>query len=248
MGKDSLGTEYEPQNEDEGVSDSESSLESEFSVDEGLIIRTGRDAGRCRFAQGEGPSGGQCRPCTASMKINCKFTCDGEIIELDRVKVTTDVGQMVHGRTVEWEREGDAWDMVQYIEDIEGMGQYNWYKKVWRIIMETIEDIEKKLCDGPSTDVFADPDKKKYPCIASWARVDHAGRYDASELLVDIKEEEVIPIMYPRDAELVHPPISQLMAIDEFDYYVDDGLAQCGRVIEVCKGRILVGEEGTPKH
>jgi len=34
-------------------------------------------------------------------------------------------------------------------------------------------------------------DKEKYPRIASWANVDHGGRYDAFKLVADIKEAEV---------------------------------------------------------
>ena len=38
---------------------------------------------------------------------------------------------------------------------------------------------------------FAVHDKELYPSIASWAKVDHGGRYDAFKLLGDIKESEV---------------------------------------------------------
>jgi len=39
---------------------------------------------------------------------------------------------------------------------------------------------------------FTNQDKKRYPYIANWARVDHGGRYDASQLVKDIKEKEVM--------------------------------------------------------
>ncbi|KAJ8419627.1 hypothetical protein Cgig2_000568 [Carnegiea gigantea] len=103
--------------------------------------------------------------------------------------------------------------------------------------METIEDTQKKLCAGPLQEVqlnglciliqhptrFSTQDRKRYPCIASWGRVDHGRRYDTTELVQDIKEEEVIPIMYPRDTKLVHPTVTQFMVTDEFGHYVDDG-------------------------
>jgi len=41
------------------------------------------------------------------------------------------------------------------------------------------------------TSRFSAQDRKRYPRIASWGRVDHGGRYDATELVEDIKEEEV---------------------------------------------------------
>ncbi|KAJ8442481.1 hypothetical protein Cgig2_022364 [Carnegiea gigantea] len=55
------------------------------------------------------------------------------------------------------------------------------------------------------------------------ARVDHGGRYDANELLRDIEEQEVIPVLYRRDDKIVHPTIQDFMETDEFGYYVDDG-------------------------
>ena len=39
---------------------------------------------------------------------------------------------------------------------------------------------------------FGKQDKKRYPRLASWDRVDHGGRYDANLLLKDIREDEVI--------------------------------------------------------
>ena len=54
MGEDSSGIEYEPHSKEEGVSDSELSLESVFSVDEGLTIHIRGDEGRSRSVQGEG--------------------------------------------------------------------------------------------------------------------------------------------------------------------------------------------------
>ena len=96
---------------------------------------------------------------------------------------------------------------------------------------------------------FANHDKRRFPRIASWARVDHGGRYDANELLRDVEEQEVIltefhicccistyaclasmdmyvqviPVLYPRDGEIVHPTVRDFMGTDEFGYYVDDG-------------------------
>ena len=43
---------------------------------------------------------------------------------------------------------------------------------------------------------FGVHDKKKYPRIASWAKVDHGGRYDAFKLLADIKESEIWIILW----------------------------------------------------
>jgi len=49
MSRDSSGTQYDPHNEDEGVSDSKLSLESECRVDERSTVRTGGDEEMCTF-------------------------------------------------------------------------------------------------------------------------------------------------------------------------------------------------------
>lgn len=40
---------------------------------------------------------------------------------------------------------------------------------------------------------FAKQNKKRYPRMASWDRVDHRGRHDANLLLKDIREDEGMP-------------------------------------------------------
>ncbi|KAJ8420647.1 hypothetical protein Cgig2_027320 [Carnegiea gigantea] len=166
MSEGSSGTEYEPYNEDEEVSDSELSLESECRVDEGSNVCIEGDEGMCTFREGEGPSRGQYRSrgrrFTVAMKdkykvkaprqssqlqrrvavveesdvvlqsrciikklvgLNARMTAMqkkvikattmwpfleypdiGRIVQLDGDKVSTDVGEMVCDRMVEWER------------------------------------------------------------------------------------------------------------------------------------------------
>ncbi|KAJ8419611.1 hypothetical protein Cgig2_015005 [Carnegiea gigantea] len=112
--------------------------------------------------------------------------------------------------------------MLHHVEDIEGISQYNWAEAVWRVVVETIEDTQKKLCAGPLTEVQLNGLCRLIQLIM--------GRYDASELLKDIKKEEeqvgfsvqVIPILYPQDTELLNTIVTQFMATEEFGYYVDD--------------------------
>ncbi|KAJ8420616.1 hypothetical protein Cgig2_023143 [Carnegiea gigantea] len=201
MREDSSGTEYESHIEDEGVSDSELSLESNFSVDEGSAVP------RWKVFR----VGGRRVPFSVfDVALMTGLPATRKIVELDREEVTTEVGEMVRGCMAEWEREkivtrlpgrsgkkrrffwnyvsamvalyegnskddqvrlwvriyafmilsgvlfprtlyGAAWSMMQYVEDIEGMGQYNWAEAVWRVIGETIEDTQRKLCSGPLT-------------------------------------------------------------------------------------------------
>ncbi|KAJ8420921.1 hypothetical protein Cgig2_001966 [Carnegiea gigantea] len=59
--EDSSGTKYEPHNEENRVSDSKLSLESEYSVDEGSTVHSTGDEGRHTSTGGERRTGEQCR-------------------------------------------------------------------------------------------------------------------------------------------------------------------------------------------
>jgi len=39
------------------------------------------------------------------------------------------------------------------VEDIDIMGEYEWAEEVWRVLVETIEDTQRKLCEGPTSEV-----------------------------------------------------------------------------------------------
>ncbi|KAJ8431549.1 hypothetical protein Cgig2_029578 [Carnegiea gigantea] len=118
---------------------------------------------------------------------------------------------------------GATGSMLHYVEDVDGMAGYAWAEAVWQVLVEMMGDTERKLTDGPLSEVhlngfclliqvwfyehttrFDDQDKKQFPRISSWVKVDNGGRYDADELLRDIKEDE-------------------FMATDPYGYYVDDG-------------------------
>ncbi|KAJ8432891.1 LOW QUALITY PROTEIN: hypothetical protein Cgig2_014478 [Carnegiea gigantea] len=176
----------------------------------------------------------------------------GRVIELNGDEMSTEVGDMVRERMNEWEREemvsrmpgrlgkkrhffqnyvsamvalcdenntddrvgvwvkiyafsgvlfpctlyGVGWGMLHYTENIKQMRQYNWAEVVWRVVVATIEDTQKKLCAGPLSEV----------------------QLNGLSLLI-----QVIPVLYPRDDEIVHPTVQDFMGTDEFGYYVDDG-------------------------
>ncbi|KAJ8428681.1 LOW QUALITY PROTEIN: hypothetical protein Cgig2_006355 [Carnegiea gigantea] len=82
---------------------------------------------------------------------------------------------------------GAAWSLIQYANDVEGIGQYAWAEAIWRVVVDTIEDTQKKLCGGPLSEV---QDGERFPRIASWRKVNHGGIYDANELLTKLGEKE----------------------------------------------------------
>ena len=48
---------------------------------------------------------------------------------------------------------GAAWSLLHYVADINTMREYAWAEAVWRVLVETIEDTQKKLSEGPLSEV-----------------------------------------------------------------------------------------------
>ncbi|KAJ8430715.1 LOW QUALITY PROTEIN: hypothetical protein Cgig2_000280 [Carnegiea gigantea] len=105
---------------------------------------------------------------------------------------------------------GAAWSLLYYVDDVDGMGQYVWAEAIWQVVVESIEDTQRKLACGPLSEVqlnglclliqvwfyehttrFSDQDGKRFPRIASWRKVDHGDMYDATELLAELEESEL---------------------------------------------------------
>ncbi|KAJ8426388.1 hypothetical protein Cgig2_000583 [Carnegiea gigantea] len=49
---------------------------------------------------------------------------------------------------------GAAWSMLHYVEDVDGMAGYAWAEAVWWVLVETMEDTQRKLADGPLLEVI----------------------------------------------------------------------------------------------
>ncbi|KAJ8444430.1 hypothetical protein Cgig2_005952 [Carnegiea gigantea] len=129
---------------------------------------------------------------------------------------------------------GVAWSVHTYIEDIRGWGEYAWAEAVWRLLVEAL-----RRCSGNTvsyvsllssqmwfyehTARFAKHDKGRFPRLASWDSVDHGRRYDAFELVEGIKESEVIPVLRPREEEMMVRIVRHFMGADGFQYFLLDG-------------------------
>jgi len=48
---------------------------------------------------------------------------------------------------------GAAWNVLQYVEEIDTSGEYAWAEAMWRMVVETIEDTQRKLFEGPISEV-----------------------------------------------------------------------------------------------
>ncbi|KAJ8442694.1 hypothetical protein Cgig2_001787 [Carnegiea gigantea] len=106
-------------------------------------------------------------------------------------------------------------ESTRYVDDVEGMGQYAWAEAVWQVVVDSIEDTQRKLC--LHTTIFSNQDGERYPRLASWRKVDYGGMYDATELLAELKESEA------RAAELQETAVRAYMDTDEYRFYVEDG-------------------------
>jgi len=43
--------------------------------------------------------------------------------------------------------------LLLYVEDMNSMMEYVWAEAVWRVLVETIEDTQRKLSEGPLSEV-----------------------------------------------------------------------------------------------
>ncbi|KAJ8452972.1 hypothetical protein Cgig2_014735 [Carnegiea gigantea] len=177
---------------------------------------------------------------------------------------------------------GAAWSLLHYVDDVDCMGQYAWAEAIWEVVVESIEDTQKKLARGLFSEVmyicvgvnmapcvcvalawwgdydhcrshhrvccivggdinipvtkllaqvwfyehttrFCGQDGQRFPRIASWRKVDHGGMYDATELLAELEESEVKPILEARGPELQETVVRAYMETDEYRFYVEDG-------------------------
>jgi len=52
-----------------------------------------------------------------------------------------------------------------------------------------------------------------------------------NDIVVDV---QVMPVLFPRDEDLMHATVSQFMSTDEFGHYIDDGeICQYGICVKV---------------
>ena len=48
---------------------------------------------------------------------------------------------------------GATWSLLHYVDDVDGMGQYAWTEAIWQVVVESIEDTQRKLARGPLSEV-----------------------------------------------------------------------------------------------
>jgi len=48
---------------------------------------------------------------------------------------------------------GAAWGVEKYVHDVTGLGKYNWAEAVWRVVVESLDEMQQKLGRGDVSDV-----------------------------------------------------------------------------------------------
>ncbi|KAJ8425145.1 hypothetical protein Cgig2_032651 [Carnegiea gigantea] len=150
---------------------------------------------------------------------------------------------------------GAAWSLLRYVDDVEGMGQYAWAEAVWQVVVDFIEDTQRKLCRGPlsevqlnglclliqvwfyeHTTIFSNQDGEQYPRLASWRKVDHGGMYDVTELLEEPKQSESKGRC--RDLEIVRAECVSLVEKKRHLVVLVKSLKMLGIIFGKAKGRV----------
>ncbi|KAJ8432869.1 hypothetical protein Cgig2_033874 [Carnegiea gigantea] len=127
---------------------------------------------------------------------------------------------------------GAAWSVQKYMEEVRGMGEYVWAEAVCRILIEAIQEMQRKL-EGPVFDMqmngfslliqvwfyehttrFAQHDKCMFARLARWDSTDHEGSLTALS---------VIPVLRSREEKMLVPTVRAFMKTDGFLDYILDG-------------------------
>jgi len=48
---------------------------------------------------------------------------------------------------------GVAWGVEKYVEDVASLGKYNFAEAVWRVLVESLDEMQNKLASGEVSDV-----------------------------------------------------------------------------------------------
>ncbi|KAJ8441115.1 hypothetical protein Cgig2_006944 [Carnegiea gigantea] len=99
--------------------------------------------------------------------------------------------------------------MLHYVEDVDGMAGYAWAEAVWQVLVETMEDTQRKLANG----LLSEVQLNGFCLLIQMCR----GQIESVMCVY------VISVLYPREHEMQHSVVQQFMATDAYGYYVDDG-------------------------
>ena len=48
---------------------------------------------------------------------------------------------------------GAAWGVEKYVQDFAGLGKYNWAEVVWRVLVESLDEMQQRLGRGDMSDM-----------------------------------------------------------------------------------------------
>ncbi|KAJ8421347.1 hypothetical protein Cgig2_027955 [Carnegiea gigantea] len=162
---------------------------------------------------------------------------------------------------------GAAWDLVHVVEDVDGVGEYNWAEAVWEFLVHAMEESREKMGSTKNLQtngfamirqvwfcehsiIYAFADERKVPRPSSWVNLYKSKKYVAGVVVRKLKDSEVglMTCMQERDA----PCLCVESVDDEWCYKCGGMTAEGERCTEegkrsTCKGEgtACCDEEGT---
>ncbi|KAJ8425691.1 hypothetical protein Cgig2_026213 [Carnegiea gigantea] len=99
------------------------------------------------------------------------------------------------------------------------------------------------------TNLYAHADEKCMLCIASWVNLYMGCKYDAAQLILMIKDNQIVPYLEARDLERREAIVKAFSNTEDFNAYVEDaqdegGTADSDRGTDVRESRPRCHQEG----
>ncbi|KAJ8423069.1 hypothetical protein Cgig2_009338 [Carnegiea gigantea] len=170
--------------------------------------------------------------------VNCMASLAQEFNGEDQVGIFLRLYSwlVLSGVLFPWSLYGANWHMLGYADAPETLGQYAWAEAVWRDVVETMEDTQRKLYSGllskiqlngsvwfyEYTTLFEVQNCQRYLRIASWGKIDHGSTSWPNRGLI-------VPALHPRSTEVREDVVDDYMTTVEFFHYLEDGEVRCSK-------------------
>lgn len=134
---------------------------------------------------------------------------------------------------------GVAWKLIEMIEDVNNMAEYNWSQAVWSFLVEVIEETKGKIPMKKNlqihgfamirqvwfyehTNLYPHVDDKCVMRMTSWVNLYIGCKYDATVLISSIKDNEIFPFLEVQELERRERTVKTFSETDDFRAYVED--------------------------
>ncbi|KAJ8447136.1 hypothetical protein Cgig2_022865 [Carnegiea gigantea] len=129
-------------------------------------------------------------------------------------------------------------DLVHVVEDVDGVGEYNWAEAVWEFLVHTMEESREKIGNAKNlqingfamilqvwfyehSTIYAFTDERSVPRLSSWVNLYKGKKYDAGIMVRKLKDSEIIPVIEVRDNERRIQVVEALITSENYSAYVE---------------------------